>query len=79
MTRETNSNGKRLPEHVVVVSVVNQSRNTTIGIVLRELRSFVLAVLKVQIDGLVGKPKLFQHDGNFPVMTAFSSEQSQDE
>ena len=57
---------KYIPDGEVAILVVNQSRNTTVGVVLGVLGSLLLLLSEVKVDGLVGKSKLLEHNGNLP-------------
>lgn len=48
--------------------MVDKSRDTTVGVELGVLRSFVLALLEVEVDTLVGQAKLGQDEGNLPAI-----------
>ncbi len=46
--------------------MVDESGNTTVGVVLGVLGSLLLALLEVEVDGLVCQTKLLKDDGDLP-------------
>ena len=57
-----------LPENEIIVLVVNDGRNTTVGVVFGVLRALLLALTEVEVDGFVRKAKLLEDEGNFPII-----------
>ena len=50
--------------------VVNECRNTTVGIILSELGSLLFVLVEVEKNGLVGEIKLIQDIGDLPINRA---------
>ena len=70
---EVKDDSIRLPKDEVIVMMVDDSRDTTVGVVLRDICwSFLLAFLEVQVDGLKREAKLGQNDGHFPGRVVWS-------
>ena len=57
-----------LPENEIIVLVVNDGRNTTVGVVFGVLRALLLALTEVEVDGFVRKAKLLEDEGNLPII-----------
>ena len=55
-----------LPEREVAVVVVHERGDAPVRVEIRERRLLVLARGEVEVDGLVGQPELFEHEGDFP-------------
>lgn len=56
-----------LPNSIVVVFVIYESRETSIWVNLEEFRRLVLISLRVDVLGLVVKPELVKEVCGFPV------------
>ena len=56
------------PDNEVAVFVVDQSGNTTVGVVFGVLRALLLALTEVEVDGFVRKAKLLEDEGNLPII-----------
>ena len=57
---------KGLPNYEIVVVVINDSGDTTIGIDLQVFRILLLLLAKIEVQSLIRQPEFFEHDGNFP-------------
>lgn len=55
-----------VPKREITVVVVDDGWNATVRVVLRVLRRFLFAFLKVEVYGLVGEPKLLEYDCDLP-------------
>ena len=55
------------PKNKVTVLMVDNRRDTAIGIVLGVLGLLVLAAGEVEVDGLVGKTELLKNEYDLPV------------
>ena len=55
-----------LPNDEVVVVVVDDSRDATVGVDLQVVWALLLFFAEVEIDRLVRQPELFKNDGDFP-------------
>lgn len=58
------SNSSAIPDSEVVVLVVNQSRDTAVGVISRMLRFFYFLVL--EITRLIGEPEAVEDKSNLP-------------
>ena len=63
---EVEDNRVGLPEREVAVVVVHERGDAPVRVEVRERRLLVLARGEVEVDGLVGQPELFEHEGDFP-------------
>jgi hypothetical protein len=57
---------KDLPNDDVVVMVVDDGGDATVGVDLQVIWSLVLGLAEVEVDRLVCQPEFFEDDGGFP-------------
>ena len=57
---------KGLPNDEIVVVVINDSGDTTIGIDLQVFRILLFLLAQIEVQSLIRQPEFFEHDGNFP-------------
>ena len=57
---------KDIPNNEVVVVVVDNGRDATVGVELHEIWTLLLALLEVKVDGFICQPEFFKNDGDFP-------------
>jgi hypothetical protein len=55
-----------VPNNEVVVVVVDNGGDAAIGVEFHEIRTLLLALFEVEIDGFIRQPKFFENDGDFP-------------
>jgi len=55
-----------LPNDGVVVMVVDDGGDATVGVDLQVIRSLVLTLGEVEVDRFVCQPEFFEDDGDFP-------------
>ena len=67
---EIEKDGIGLPHGEVAVLVVDQSGDTAVRVQLGMLGGLLLILAKIEIDGLVGKPKFLEEERDFPVSGA---------
>jgi hypothetical protein len=48
-----------LPQGEIVIGVINDSRNATVGVVLGKFWSLLLLLIEAQVNGLVRQAELF--------------------
>jgi hypothetical protein len=58
--------GEDLPNDDVVVMVVDDGGDATVGVDLQVIWSLVLGLAEVEVDRLVCQPEFFEDDGGFP-------------
>jgi len=58
--------GEDIPSDEVVVMVVDDGGNATVGVDLQVIWSLLLALAEVEVDRFVCQPEFFENDGNFP-------------
>ena len=58
--------GEHLPNSEVVVMVVDDGWNATVGVDLQVFWTLVLFLAKIEVHGLVGQPEFLKNDGDFP-------------
>ena len=49
--------------------VIDEGRDTAVRVVLGVLRALLLALGKVEVDGLIREAELFEHNRDFPADT----------
>lgn len=55
-----------VPEHEIVVLVVDDRGNASVRVELGVLGTLVLGLAEVEVDGVVGQPELLEHGGDLP-------------
>ena len=58
---------QNIPNGEIVVMVVDDGGDPTVGFDLQLLRSLVFLLVKIEVHGLVRQPKFFKNHGDFPV------------
>ena len=58
--------GEDLPDDEVVVMVVNDGGDATVGVDLQVIWGLLLALVEVEVDRFVCQPEFFEDDGDFP-------------
>lgn len=61
--------GARSPDDEVVVPVVDERRDTPVGVVLGVLGLLLLALVQVEVDRLVLEAELLKDDGGLPIIS----------
>ena len=57
---------RSLPQNEVIIGVVVDRWNTTVGIVLGKFGGFVFSLLEIQVDRFVGQAEFVKHKGDLP-------------
>jgi len=60
------ADNKHLPNDEVVVMVVDNGWDATVGVDLQEFWSLLFLLAEVEVHRLVGQPEFFKNDGDFP-------------
>ena len=55
-----------IPKNEVIVVVVDNGRDATVGVELHKVWTLLLALLEVEVDGFICQSEFFKDDGNFP-------------
>jgi len=55
-----------LPDDGVIVMVVDDGRDATVGVDLQVIWSLVFALVEVEVDRFVCQPEFFEDDGDLP-------------
>lgn len=55
---------KAVPDGKVIILVIDEGRDTAIGVVLHVLGAF--EIIKIKVPGLIGEAEGVQHEGDFP-------------
>ena len=58
--------GEDLPDDEVVVMVVDDGGDATVGVDLQVIWGLLLALVEVEVDRFVCQPEFFEDNGNFP-------------
>ena len=58
--------GEDLPDDGVIVMMVNDGGDATVGVDLQVIWSLMLALVEVEVDRFVCQPEFFEDDGDLP-------------
>ena len=65
--RGSKKDTQSVPQHEIVVLVVNDRGNAPVGVVLDVLEVLLFVLSEVEVDGMVGGVELLENNGDFPV------------
>ena len=66
LSKSRDGHKEDVPNNEVVVVVVDNGGDATVGVDLQEIGALMFALREVEVDGFICQLELFKNDGDFP-------------